>query len=159
MKLRKKVLLYISVIIILFVIYIIIYNVLNSNKMSKKRIIRSFSENIDVFNDVVEYINNTDGLFSFYYDHEKKCYISKNIVGDTEYEIIVNDDFKEKLIYIIDELGFKYIYEWDDYIFFMKDYSIPEHGILYLKNHNINEHTPYISHIDDNWYYYSHRFV
>ena len=120
------------------------------------KVIRSFSENIIIFNDVVEYINNTDGLFRF--TMTKKKSINKNIVGIRN-EIIVNDDFKEKLIYIIDELGFKYIYEWDDYIFFMKDYSIPEHGILYLKNHNINEHTPYISHIDDNWYYYSHRFV
>jgi lipopolysaccharide export LptBFGC system permease protein LptF len=153
--LKRSILLLVPIIIITFIVILIINNIVVPEHMPKERIISAFKKNSVEFNVIVKYINGMDGLFSFYYDYDKNTYISKNKLDDSEAEIrIDNSDVQNYLIYLIEELDFRYILEGKDYILFIQEHSPYEQGIMFLKNDlksgGFNEEV----YIDDNWYYY-----
>ncbi len=155
MKLNKRNILFLALIFIIgFLIYTIIYNDIESEQTPKKdRIISTFYKNPTTFNKIVNYINEMDGFFSFYYNYDKKTYISKNDLGDSEMEILIDNDIENDFIYLAEELNFRYVIEGKDYILFIQEHSPHEQGIVYSKN-NISGVFNEEIYIEDNWYYY-----
>jgi hypothetical protein len=131
--------------------------------VTKESIIRTFKQNIESFERIKKYAQNTDGVL--YIDNNSGEMIvsndkTKNNPTDPPYKIVELDELpiKADVYKIIEKLSYVGIYEeggplLNGIIIFSRTIGSEEQGILYTKDKSI-KYGMKMEKIMDGWYYY-----
>lgn len=151
MEMRKKVI--ILILIVITITSIISIFRLKAGKSNTVDIIDLYNNYYDRFSAVASFLTEDRGYL--YVDYSPQNFIIEYIKADGSKDSKTgNKRADSDILYLVNKLGFKGIYEDKEQISFVKELGSPEKGIVYMKNKKIPSGPEKVEKLKENWYYY-----
>lgn len=153
---NKRIVLIVAIVIIIVMYFVFDYcmfAIKQKNILSGNDIVKIFEKHQSKFIIVKEFVEKEEGSFNAIKSNRSADIIIKN--DRIEYAI-KEINASENLLFIMENLNFSSVYEYDTYIEFRKEEGNYPRGVIFLKSNTMMPQFVLNSkEIGDGWYYFS----